>query len=439
MLESHRHNPHEKESPSELSLDFTPLIPDTPPKPAFSTFLKVAGLSVVLSLSGPKETVAQEYMTTPDDREVAVAVMGVELVASIEELGFTIEVQQAAFGDSPYVVHLGQFHTSPRGPVENILTSGIVEGYQQKLDNLISQLAHVGSGLIFAEGIALDQEALRADRSLTQDKKSQIEALQGVTLQSFDEISAAVDLIQWFYNNQANPFVANSIDVQSVEQVLENIRTAVATLPTNTEVEIIEKRIIESEISLLGFGSVIGTFTDVSGQDTLARHFISGAVEIAATEDFELNTATINAFDHLSEISSVYQTNLYSLLDHPNMIVLMDRIKAYDRDNLTADELAEKQILVDEIKALFASHEVGLRQTPLHDAYVSAQRDFERLQSDRDSMVFTMIHQYEAEYGTLGNVVVQYGNAHDFSVAIAQYNLTHEGFDRGLIKLHAPD
>jgi hypothetical protein len=420
-------------------------IPIALPKQSLTERLRTLGFAALVSFLPATEAQGQEKTTSHEDRVVAVEVMGEALVAQVESLGFTIDVQLEAPVGEPYIIHLGQVHTHPGDMVGRMMTDTIVQDFQQKLSELAVPLATVGTGVIFDEGISRNSEEMEEDRLAIVKFKESIEQISSSTLDTSGDVQKALRLIGVYQKFVGHRLVANTINPEVVNVLIERVTNAITELPAETEEDKAEKELLTLELTVLNMGTLLSVANraDVSEQDGFASAFLSGSLQLGATEDGELNAKALAAMKEMSAIQRPYNDSLYAVIQDIKKMPLWSDLERYNalakERSLTTEELADQRGLQNQVQTIVQQHEAELEQTPLGQAYKEAERTYDQLaKAEREAMVFKKIAEYESLDGVeLGHIVIRFGNNHDFTNALRQFNATHEGHDRGLIKLHA--
>lgn len=430
--------PFEEKKLNEIKNPYLP-IPETLEKPNLASWLKSTGLAVALSMM-PDATADSERTTSFEHRAIAIEVMGEDLVKDIEAAGFTIELQvPAPEPGAPYVIHLGQIHIHPGTIVDRIMTDGIVREFQARKESLLEPLATVGGGVVFDEGLTWDQQFLNTVRENVRFLIDDISELAQGEISTEDEIERALAILEYYRRNNSHPFIANTIDSTIVTSIQQKVDDAVAQLPDSNR----RKQLFQTRLDTITAMQRSRRLArgDTAGLDSLAQYFINGSIQLAATENEEVNARAIEAERYHRDIYHIYREHLETAISTASSDIRskIDEFSSLDRE-LTDEEERELILLRQRLGTVFETTQRSLDETPLGNALLQASREArEFIHSERDQIVFEMIGQYELETNTsLQNVVVRYGNNHDFSIALQRHNQRTNGTRRGLIRLHAP-
>jgi len=421
-------------------------IPLRPEKPTRHKLLQSLGLAFALTLIPAKEMSAQEQQLSPEERVIVESVFGADVVAQWEAAGFTFSVPVEADEHGSYIIHVGQIHTNTFEGIGRLFTNNIVSDFQSQLYDLLPTITQTGSNVVFAEGFASDMStSLEAVRSL----RVQLESWQTNDIATLEEAQALMELLKIYSENRRHPFVMVHIPSTLISPLVETISSFIHSYVSENEEERLHLKILDFNLSALALRGVTNLMvgnpqdSDALNSDALAKLYFDDKIYLAPAESLEANQRVIEAVGAERDANRAFEIGrMEFVMQDSQLEAWMDELKPLFEKEQAGTLSPDEKTRLSELEAMMGDRFDMLELQYLHEspegqAYQAAEAESERLQTERENVVFARIAEYELQHENVGYPIVVYGSDHEFAEELIVYNQTNnpDAWDRGLIEI----
>ena len=371
---------------------------------------------------------------------------------------FEVDIQAQSGPEGKYIIHIGQKHEHPGFALWKSMTQETVVETQKKIEELESHVIDANNlTCIYEEGFA-DDKAAPSFRDYVHKATPQLDAVLSKPITTFEELSAAADILKKLSNNMEHKVIFHYLG-EKVATLRENILSALnegAGVPRTEEEEFL-KKIIEGEV-LISFMSTIfkmGEKSDPYTMGATTKLFMEGKLEkICPTEDPQLNKQAMGVMEEMDQAELSFSEKrreiwkeIKSKPEIARAFARREELMEKEKVGLTKDEAEENEGLILVLRAALDGAESDPRLTEEKARLDSVKAKWDQLAyTAREIEVLRKINAYDsldiANGNALGNVVVVYGDAHDFTDVVQQWNQessSNRPIERGLIKISPKD
>ncbi len=362
---------------------------------------------------------------------------------------FTVEMSVKPGDGGKYIIHIGQIHQHPTQGFEQMLTSNMVGSAQRGLEGLIRNIYRVNQlDGVFEEGIA-STESIRGLKERIRHRMTEIEKASKDTPFTIKKIETVLRSLIEVTDPILLSYVGGALD-----SLIKEYRAIIPTLqPSPTE----NIKLIELLLNLYDTTIALNLFQSTDPYVTAGASvnlYIRGEIaNIYPAETSKANAHGIDMFEKQKKAEEEYFTKrsfLGTQLEADPYFAQLQRdfhsrfaSARKDPDGTIVEEergplaeLLERKVL--EEAAFF---ELNLREEQ-QALRVAKEAFHEAAHRERNRVLLELIEDQDLsrirQGLPLGNVVVVYGRAHDFTqdvVAQRQGDSPHRPVQRGLIKI----
>ncbi len=396
---------------------------------------------------GPEQTFTQEEMQTFE----RLTGMPFQELQGKYDLKMTVRPGP----EGKFVIHVGQSHRHPdvllRGATQNI----VVER-QQRLEEVVTNVVDAnGLHAIYSEGVGKKGVAAQV-RDYIRETLPELDEALAADVTTYDGFSKARRI---FAAHEAN--MTHRAAYQYIGEKMGALFTKLKTALDNRTVvthEEDEKEMLDFYRDAFKLSAGIALVTSGgekpnpynAGVDF--KLLMDGKVQdLLPAEDSELNRRTFEAKRATMLASTAYyqvkeQVRNEIIASDPELKQILERRRELARKgsaNLSEDENREFEAGADRFRAVFTRIDEDPRIAPLKEKMVFAQKEEDRLTlTERNAQVLRNVEGDDLESlakgEPLGDILVIYGDDHDFTEAVTNWNAgasPHRAIFRGLVKI----